>query len=238
VTGLAIRFTGGEIVLAGVLAGTFLAGSLMLATALLIGADRCFLPLRMVSAIALGRGTLDAAYSLPVAAITGIAMYTLLSVLLAYIFSAFVSPLWSRARLVRSGIRYGIAVWLLNLYVIAPALGWTWLVESGNPLVLFLAHAFAFGCPLGLLLWESRSLRAVSCRRFCREHSRALLSGVAWCPVPVLVRRLRRGAANSRRALWPFRRARLPVPSPGAAGLDRGSTPQHTRVPAVPCRRP
>jgi uncharacterized membrane protein YagU involved in acid resistance len=160
VTRLAIRFTDGEIVLAGVLAGTVLAGSLMLATGLLVGADRLFLPLRMVSAIALGRSALDPAYSLPVAAITGFAMYAVLSVLLAYIFSAFVSPLWSRTKLVRSGIWYGVAVWLLNLYVIAPALGWTWLAESGNPLVLFLAHAFAFGWPLGWLLWESRSVTA------------------------------------------------------------------------------
>ena len=159
-TRLAIRFTGREIVVAGVLAGSVLVGSLMMATALLIGADRSFLPLRMVSATALGRAALDPAYSLPAAAITGVAMYAVLSVLFAYIFSAFVSPLWSRTRLVRSGIRYGIAVWLLNLYVIAPALGWTWLAESGNPLVLFLAHVFAFGWPLGWLLWESRSITA------------------------------------------------------------------------------
>ena len=161
VTRLAIRFTAGEIVVAGVLAGTVLAGSLMLATALLVGADRLFLPLRMVSAIALGRTALDPAYSLPLAAITGVAMYAILSVLFAFVFSAFVSPLWSRTRIMRSGIRYGIAVWLLNVYVIAPALGWTWLAESGNPLVLFLAHALAFGGPLGWLLWESRSITAV-----------------------------------------------------------------------------
>jgi hypothetical protein len=160
VTRLAIRFTDEEIVAAGVLAGTVWAGSLIVATTLLRGADQCFLPLRMVSAIVLGRAALDPAYSLPVAAVTGLAMYTMLSVLFAYIFSAFVSPLWSRAKLVKSGVRYGIAIWLLNLYVIAPALGWTWLAESADPLVLFLAHTFAFGWPLGWLLWESRSLTA------------------------------------------------------------------------------
>jgi uncharacterized membrane protein YagU involved in acid resistance len=160
VTRLAIRFTDREIVSAGVLAGSFLAGSLMIATSLLIGADQCFLPLRIVSAIVLGRAALDAAYPLSVAVLTGLVMYTLVSVLFAYIFSAFVSPLWSRTRLVRSGIWYGVAVWLLNLHVIAPALGWTWLAESGNPLVLFLAHAFAFGSALGWLLWESRSITA------------------------------------------------------------------------------
>lgn len=178
-TRLAIRFTGQEIISAGVLAGTLWAGSLMGATALLMGADQSSLPLRMVSAIVLSRAALDPAYPLPVAIMTGLATYTVLSVLFAYIFSAFVSPLWSRTRLVKSGVGYGIAVWLGNVYVIAPALGWTWLTESADPLVLFLAHAFAFGFSLGWLLWKSRSVSAARSERATRQGSRIVSRAAA-----------------------------------------------------------
>ena len=153
---VAIRFMGEEIVTAGALAGLVFAGSLMLMSALVVPVDGFFLPLRIIAALALGPATLEPTYSLPVAVLTGFAIHILLSALFAVIFSAFVSPLWSRSALITGGMLFGLMLWLVNLHVIAPAAGWTWLVEYGSPLLLLVAHTLFFGCTLGWALSESR----------------------------------------------------------------------------------
>ena len=59
-----------------------------------------------------------------------------------------------------AGALFGIALWLVNFYVIAPVVGWQWFPEQTNPIVQFLAHTFFFGAPAGWMLARSRLLIA------------------------------------------------------------------------------
>jgi hypothetical protein len=137
----------------------------MLATAILMGPEAAVMPLRMIGAMALGPAALESGYALEVAAMTGVIVHMILSVVFTGIFAAIVSPiapatageLLSTPRgLILAGIVFGIALWLVNFYIVAPVAQWTWFPERTNPLVQFLAHAFFFGAPIGWMLGRSR----------------------------------------------------------------------------------
>ena len=57
----------------------------------------------------------------------------------------------SRALLVLAAIGYGLLLWLLNLYLIAPFVGWEWFARETEPLVQAAAH-LCYGGLLGLYL--------------------------------------------------------------------------------------
>lgn len=48
---------------------------------------------------------------------------------------------------------FGLALWLINFYVIAP-FAFPWFLQS-SPLVQFVGHTFFFGSVLGYYLWNS-----------------------------------------------------------------------------------
>lgn len=65
--------------------------------------------------------------------------------------------------LVRLAGAYGLLLWLVNYYAVAPAAGWRWLPERSDPVVQLLAHALLYGVSLGVYLdralvsqWELR----------------------------------------------------------------------------------
>jgi hypothetical protein len=60
-----------------------------------------------------------------------------------------------------AGMLFGVALWLVNFYIVAPLLGWSWFPEGTNPAVQFLAHALFFGAPVGWLLGRSRAALAM-----------------------------------------------------------------------------
>jgi uncharacterized membrane protein YagU involved in acid resistance len=138
----------------GLIAGLTFAAFEMVVAAAQQGAQGFFMPLRMIGAMVLGAQALEPFYSLGYAAIVGLLVHATLSVLFALLFVAVFQPIPTiRPRgLVLTGCLYGVLLWLVNFYVIAPVMGWTWFAERTNPVVQFIAHTFFFGCTLSYLL--------------------------------------------------------------------------------------
>lgn len=136
----------------GMIAGVVFATFEMLA-AWAMG-DGFWMPLRMIGAILLGEEALEPSYSLTGAAATGAALHMALSGLFGAVFgfaAAAVRGLRSsRAVLVAAASAYGLVLWLVNFYAIAPvAFAW---FQDADPVVQFVAHTFLFGTVLGALL--------------------------------------------------------------------------------------
>ena len=128
----------------------------MMAAAVLMGPQTVFMPLRMIGAIVLGAQALDPGYSLITAAVAGVIVHMVLSIAFALMLAAVTPAAITPGTLALIGIAFGIGLWLVNFYVIAPFAGWTWFPERTNPIVQFLAHAFFFGWPVGWYLGRSR----------------------------------------------------------------------------------
>ena len=158
---VATKFGFGPAVAAGVFGGILFAVFEMTAAAVLMGADAFFMPLRMIAAMVLGAGALDPGYSIFVAGVSGLAVHILLSIVFALIFAilaAMASPDAGTNTLALGSIAYGIGLWLVNFYAVAPLMGWRWFPDQTNPLIQFIAHAFFYGCPVGWYLARSRTL--------------------------------------------------------------------------------
>lgn len=153
---LAVGFRLSDTILAGIIGGVVFAVFEMIAAALLMGPAAFVMPLRMIGAIVLGEAALDPGYSLAVAGMAGVVVHMVLSVGFALVFAAGASPLDTMRALMLAGIAFGILLWLVNFYVVAPIAGWTWFPERSNVVVQFLAHAFFYGFPLGWYLAKSR----------------------------------------------------------------------------------
>jgi hypothetical protein len=65
----------------------------------------------------------------------------------------------SRAILVLAATGYGLLLWPLNLYLIAPFVGWEWFVQETEPAVQAAAH-LCYGLLLGLYLNHRLGLRS------------------------------------------------------------------------------
>jgi hypothetical protein len=161
---VAVRFGLGTIVATGVVAGIIFAVFEMIAAALLMGPGAAAMPLRMIGAMVLGPPALDPGYSLATAAMTGVIVHLTLSAIFAGIFAAIAPPILSAfgvstssGSLAGAGIGFGIMLWLVNFYLVAPAAGWDWFPERTDPVVQFLAHAFFFGCSAGWMLGRGRA---------------------------------------------------------------------------------
>ena len=162
---VAVRFGLGVVAATGVVAGILFAAFDAIATALLMGSDIAALtlmPLRMTAALVLGTEVFDPSYPLADALLTGIVVHLLLSVAFAGMFAATVVPLLRASgrhvtdeNLAVAGIGFGIVLWFVNFYIVAPLAGWTWFPEQTNPVVQFIAHAFLFGGTIGWLLGRS-----------------------------------------------------------------------------------
>lgn len=117
-----------------------------------------FAPLRMIGAIALGPAALDPSYSLAGAAIGGLALHLVLSAVygaVAGVAVAALPPLRAHPGvLVGATTVYGLGLWLLNFFLIAPV-AFPWFTQA-PPLVQFVAHTVFFGTVLGLLLLAVR----------------------------------------------------------------------------------
>ena len=113
-------------------------------------------PLRLIGAIVLGMESLPPP---PVAGVgtivpVGLIVHFVLSAIYGVVFGAVVGGVGalrhSRGALVGAATVFGLALWIVNFYVIAPfVFPWFGMV---NPLVQFIVHTFFFGTALGLLL--------------------------------------------------------------------------------------
>ncbi len=141
-----------SIVLGGIVAGVSLALFQMMIALVLKGAF--FAPMRMISAVVLGARVLDPSYPLQVAAPLGLGIYMVLSLAFAAVFALFMANAVSLAgtpgRRVFCGAVYGFVLWIMNYYVIATFLHWTWFAQQTDPFWQgFFAHVFVYGAVLG-----------------------------------------------------------------------------------------
>ena len=162
----ALRYELGTIVATGIVASIIFAVFEMIAAAVLMGPGAAMMPLRMIGAIVLGPAALDPGYSLATAAMAGVIVHVTLSILFTGIFAAIAGStagefLSTPGSMTLAATVFGIALWLVNFYVIAPVAGWTWFPERTNAVVQFLAHAVFFGCPVGWMLSRSRAVITV-----------------------------------------------------------------------------
>jgi uncharacterized membrane protein YagU involved in acid resistance len=139
--------------IAGIVAGLVFAAFEMIASGLMMGAQAFFMPLRMIGAIALGPEALEPGYSLATAGFAGVAVHMVLAIVYGIILGEIVAMLRGPAAIIATGTVFGFALWLINFYLIAPAL-FPWFREA-DPLVQFVAHTFFFGTVLGYYLWKS-----------------------------------------------------------------------------------
>lgn len=139
---------------AGIAAGIVFAMFEMVVAALM--GQGFFAPLRMIGAIGLGEGALPPQPSIGLATIVpvGLIIHMVLSMMYGAGFGIVASAVGAlkenRALLVGAGTIAGLALWIVNFYVIAPV-AFPWFAMA-NPVVQFLAHTFFFGTVLGLLL--------------------------------------------------------------------------------------
>jgi hypothetical protein len=138
----------------GIIAGLVFAAFEMLASAFMMGAGAFFMPLRMIGAIALGPEALEPGYSLWTAGFAGVVVHLVLAIIYGLIFGAVATMLRGAAAVIGLGWIYGLALWLVNFYVIAPTT-FPWFLEA-DPMVQFIAHTFFFGAVLGLWFWNSQ----------------------------------------------------------------------------------
>lgn len=135
----------------GIVAGIIFAMFEMIVAALM--GMGFFAPLRMISAIVLGERALEPSYSLGAAIVVGLIVHMILSAIYGVIYGLIVSAwtlLQQRIWLVAVATLYGLLLWLVNFYIIAPV-AFPWF-GMADPLVQFIAHTFFFGTVLGLLL--------------------------------------------------------------------------------------
>jgi uncharacterized membrane protein YagU involved in acid resistance len=152
---LAARSGLGPAVVAGIIGGLIFAGFEMIATAVMMGPEAAFMPLRMIGGIALGAQALDPSYPLITAAIAGVLVHMVLSIAFAIVFAVVMPATITSGTLTLLGIGFGIALWVVNFFVIAPVAGWNWFPEQTNPIVQALAHGLFFGAPVAWYLARS-----------------------------------------------------------------------------------
>jgi hypothetical protein len=149
----------GSVVLAGVVAGAVLAAFEVTATAFVMGTDAAVMPMRMAGAVVLGSRALEPGYPVIEAVAAALIVDLAISVLCAALFTALVSwiPRLTEGELLTTtaerllvGIVFGVAVWLVTFYVVAPLAGWNWFPDRLDHVVAFLGHGL-FGASLGLM---------------------------------------------------------------------------------------
>lgn len=140
----------------GVVAGLVFATFEMIMAAILSGADAFFMPLRMIGAMLLGQQALQPDYSLIAAALAGVGVHMVLSMMFGLAVTAvarYVPALSaSTTALLAWTSVAGLGLWIVNFYLIAPIAGWNWFPDNTNAVVQFFAHVFFYGTTLGIYL--------------------------------------------------------------------------------------
>ncbi len=114
--------------------------------------------LRAISAIVLGPGALEPSVNVGAAVVIGLIVHFVLSAIFGLIFGMIVwaarSLIGSDGVLVGAAALYGLVLWIVNFYMIAPR-AFPWFAEA-NPVVQFFAHILFYGGVLGLLFVGAR----------------------------------------------------------------------------------
>ncbi|TAK76234.1 MAG: hypothetical protein EPO16_07555 [Dehalococcoidia bacterium] len=112
-----------------------------------------WLPLRMIASVPLG--TMPPEISLGTAIPVGMITHMMLSMMFGIAVVGllrFVPALRSSALVtIVVASLFGLMLWLVNFYAVAPAIGRDWFTDA-DKVQQFVAHTFAFGTVLGLYL--------------------------------------------------------------------------------------
>lgn len=145
----------------GIVAGLVFAVYEMFMSAALEGASATFMPLRMIGAILLGEQALDPGYSLLVAASAGVFVHLALSAIYGIVFMVIAGGLIAAATDLVLGTIFGLVLWGINFYWIAPR-AFPWFLDA-DPLVQAIGHGIFFGTALGWFVWRAhRATRQIS----------------------------------------------------------------------------
>ena len=112
--------------------------------------------LRRIAAMWVGPAALSADFSFAAVVAVGSVMHLGLSALFGLIFtwlteSHLLRLVHSRGALLATATIYGVLLWPLNVYLIAPFVGWEWFAQETEPVVQAAAH-LCYGVVLGLYL--------------------------------------------------------------------------------------
>jgi len=139
-------------IIGGIIAGVIFAMSEMV-MAVLLGTP-AVAPLQMIGAIALGPGVLPPAAPTASTLLAGVVVHMILSAIYGVVLAliALAIPVLRSSVRVLTGIGmvWGLVLWLVNFYLIAPV-AFPWF-GMANPVVQFIAHVFFFGAVLGYVL--------------------------------------------------------------------------------------
>jgi hypothetical protein len=143
-------------VIGGIIAGLVFAAFEMAAAAFTMGPEALFMPLRMIGGIALGPQALDPTYPLLTASTAGVLVHVVLSAIFGAVLGLFFATIPALAssdgaRVLIASV-FGLGLWIVNFFVIAPIAGWTWFPERTDPIVQVIAHTVFFGAVLGVYL--------------------------------------------------------------------------------------
>ncbi len=112
--------------------------------------------LRRIAAMWIGPQALAPDFPFTTVAVVGLLIHFGLSALFGLIFTWMTESrihelARPRAMLVLAATGYGLLLWPLNLYLIAPFVGWEWFAQETEPAVQAAAH-LCYGLLLGLYL--------------------------------------------------------------------------------------
>jgi hypothetical protein len=149
-------------ILAGIVAGLVFAAFEMIASAVMMGPAALTMPLRMIGGIALGSRAMAPDFPLATAALAGIIVHMILAMIYGGVFAALAGGLRPGPAVIGLAGAYGVLLWLINFYLIAPA-AFPWFAQA-NPVVAFVGHAVFFGAVLGYVLWRAHERLLKSAR--------------------------------------------------------------------------
>lgn len=113
----------------------------------------------------LGRVALDPSDSTLTAGMSGAIVHLFLATLFGSIFGAILLvavqlDVVMRGRtIVLAASVYGLMLWLINFYGLAPLAGLSWFPSTTSPSVPFVAHTFCYGTVLGLYIKRTITTR-------------------------------------------------------------------------------
>ncbi|MFW5813683.1 MAG: hypothetical protein ACOCXC_05070 [Fibrobacterota bacterium] len=145
----------GQGLLTGLVAGLVLTIYESLASWVLV--QNIFGFIRLAGATIVGEQALSPEWNLTTAGIIGLVVIAAFSLVAGGLFALIlgaIAPLHSNsASIVSAGLAYGLLLWLVVFYVLAPALNWSWLAPNADSFWQgFLGFTVFYGLVQGLLL--------------------------------------------------------------------------------------
>ncbi len=137
-------------VIGGIIAGiVFAVGEMLISAALGSG---FFDPLRLIGAMALGMQALQPSYPLLTAVLVGIIIHLILSMIFGVIFFYLLALTRQHSATTLGflvyGMIYGLALWIFNFLLIAPA-AFPFLATADPLWPVFFVHTFLYGMVIG-----------------------------------------------------------------------------------------